>query len=124
MRLCARALPLSIPSTKVLNPHALALGERISSVGDALQQLEQEVKLETSPGWSLPDLSGVLPGVKAVPLRDLALDATYYDTSDLHLARHKVTLRFRRETEVTGERRGARQAPPTENLDVEAAFVL
>ncbi len=114
MRLCARALPLSIPSTKVLNPHALALGERISSVGDALQQLEQEVKLETSPGWSLPDLSGVLPGVKAVPLRDLALDATYYDTSDLHLARHKVTLRFRRETEVTGERRGARQAPPTE----------
>ena len=98
----------------MLNPHALALGEGTPGVGDALQQLEQEVKLETSPGWSLPDLSGVLPGVKAVPLRDLALDATYYDTSDLHLARHKVTLRFRRETEITGEGRGVREAPPTE----------
>ena len=98
----------------MLNPHALALGEGTPGVGDGLQQLEQEVKLETSPGWSLPDLSGVLPGVKAVPLRDLALDATYYDTSDLHLARHKVTLRFRRETEMTGVGRGVREAPSTE----------
>jgi CHAD domain-containing protein len=82
--------------------------------GDALQQLEQEIKLETNPGWSLPDLSGVLPGVKAVAIRDLALDATYYDTADLRLARHKVTLRFRRETEVPGPRRGRGKLRETE----------
>ena len=70
-----------------------------------MQQLEQEVKLDPNPGWSLPDLSGILPGVEVHALADVALETTYYDTADLRLARHHLTLRFRRQTElVTGPR--------------------
>ncbi len=68
-----------------------------------MQQLEQEVKLDADPGWSVPDLAGVLPGVQAFALPDLALEATYYDTNDLHLARQKMTLRFRRETALPAQ---------------------
>ncbi len=71
-----------------------------------MQQLEQEVKLDPSPGWSLPELSGILPGVQMQVLPDVALETTYYDTSDLRLARYNLTLRFRRQTElVPGTRR-------------------
>ena len=65
-----------------------------------MQQLEQEVKLDPSPGWSLPELSGILPGVEVHALADVALETTYYDTADLRLARHHLTLRFRRQTEL------------------------
>ena len=62
-----------------------------------VQQLEQEVKLEVEPEWGLPDLTGLFPGVKAVPLPVLSLDAVYYDTAGSRLARRHITLRFRRE---------------------------
>ena len=62
-----------------------------------MQQLEKEVKLEVGPGWTLPDLTGLFPGVRAVPLPTLALDAVYYDTADSRLAQHHITLRVRRE---------------------------
>ncbi len=76
------------------------------AVGEDVQQLEQEVKLDPSPGWALPDLSGILPGVQAEAIPDVALETTYYDTADLRLARHNLTLRFRRQTElVPGARR-------------------
>ena len=65
-----------------------------------MQHLEQEVKLEVEPGWALPDLTGLFPGVRAVPLPALSLDAIYYDTAGSHLARRHITLRFRREAEA------------------------
>jgi CHAD domain-containing protein len=65
-----------------------------------VQQLEQEVKLDPSPGWSLPELSGILPGVQLEALPDVALETTYYDTADLRLARYNLTLRFRRQTKL------------------------
>jgi CHAD domain-containing protein len=65
-----------------------------------VQQLEQEVKLDPNPGWSLPELSGILPGAQVHSLPDVALETTYYDTADLRLARHHLTLRFRRQTEL------------------------
>jgi CHAD domain-containing protein len=71
-----------------------------------VQELEQEVKLDPSPGWSLPELSEILPGVEVHELPAVALETTYYDTADLRLARHHLTLRFRRQTElVPGARR-------------------
>jgi CHAD domain-containing protein len=70
-----------------------------------VQQLEQEVKLEVDPGWTVPDLSGLFPGVRAVPLPTLALETVYYDTADSRLARHHVALRFRREA-TTGRAGG------------------
>lgn len=62
------------------------------------QQLEQEMKLDVEPGWSVPELTGVIHGARAVALPALALEATYYDTVDLRLARQGTTLRVRRET--------------------------
>jgi len=78
-----------------------------------MQQLEQEVKLDIGTDWSLPDLTGVLPGVRAHPMPDLALETTYFDTADLRLTRLHVAVRFRRETEaVPRSRRGASGPPP------------
>ncbi|MCZ2827354.1 CYTH and CHAD domain-containing protein [Modestobacter sp. VKM Ac-2986] len=58
-------------------------------------QLEIEQKFDVEETFVLPDLSGV-PGVAEVrePVEH-HLDAAYYDTADLRLARARVTLRRR-----------------------------
>jgi CHAD domain-containing protein len=57
---------------------------------------EIERKFGVPDGFALPDLTAV-PGVASVddPV-ELDLDATYYDTASLALARHRMTLRRRR----------------------------
>ncbi len=57
--------------------------------------LERETKLAAWVGFALPDLGGVADGVVARPLEPLELDATYWDTADLRLARWGVTVRHR-----------------------------
>ncbi|WP_433059724.1 CHAD domain-containing protein [Dactylosporangium sp. CS-033363] len=58
-------------------------------------KLEIERKYELPDGFALPDLTGV-GGVTAVgEPDDQRLDAVYYDTAGLHLARGRVTLRRR-----------------------------
>lgn len=59
------------------------------------RQLEQEVKLEAGPAWSLPDLAGVVPEAELRALPALSLVTTYYDTADLRLARRRIALRHR-----------------------------
>jgi CHAD domain-containing protein len=61
----------------------------------AVVQLEIEQKFEVEETFVVPDLSGV-PGVAEVrePVEH-HLDAAYYDTADLRLARARVTLRRR-----------------------------
>ncbi|MGD0554318.1 MAG: CYTH domain-containing protein [Streptosporangiaceae bacterium] len=57
--------------------------------------LEIERKFDVDPGFTLPDLSAV-PGVAAVTGPEVhQLTAVYYDTPDLLLAAHSVTLRRR-----------------------------
>lgn len=75
-----------------------------------MSPLEQEVKLEVPPGWRFPDLDGVIPGARAEGLPTLSMQATYYDTTDLRLARQGVTLRFRQESEVQPSARGRKAA--------------
>ncbi|HEY6793827.1 MAG TPA: CYTH domain-containing protein [Kineosporiaceae bacterium] len=57
--------------------------------------VEVERTFEPGPAFRLPDLAGV-PGVAAVsgPVVH-ALEATYFDTADLRLATHRITLRRR-----------------------------
>ena len=56
---------------------------------------EIELTFETDPGFALPDLTG-LPGVAAAaPAEERLLEATYFDTADLRLAAHRLTLRRR-----------------------------
>ncbi|MEA2687048.1 MAG: hypothetical protein QOE93_2243 [Actinomycetota bacterium] len=56
---------------------------------------EREAKLGAWTGFALPDLDGVLEGVTAQALPVRKLDATYFDTADLRLARWGASLRFR-----------------------------
>ncbi len=57
--------------------------------------LEQEVKLAAPDDFELPDLDTVAPGIVPGPPVTLDLDAVYFDTDDLVLARTGVTLRHR-----------------------------
>ena len=56
---------------------------------------EREVKLSAGPAFAVPDLADVAEGVVVEPLPVRTLDAVYYDTADLRLARWGVSLRHR-----------------------------
>jgi CHAD domain-containing protein len=56
---------------------------------------EREVKLTPASGFRIPSLADVADGVTAGPSEILDLEAVYYDTEDLRLARSGASLRFR-----------------------------
>ena len=56
---------------------------------------EREAKLGAWAGFKLPDLTGVADGVTVRPLPERRLDAVYFDTPDLRLARWGASLRYR-----------------------------
>jgi CHAD domain-containing protein len=59
--------------------------------------LEEERKYEVAASFKLPDLSECVPdGGRLIVRPQLKLRATYYDTTDLRLARAGASLRFRR----------------------------
>ena len=57
--------------------------------------LERELKLVVPPTFVLPSLMALAPGVAAVPDDDRWLEAVYFDTADLRLARWGASLRHR-----------------------------
>src|SRR3954452_4568503 len=57
--------------------------------------IEREIKIAADVGMSMPDLADVLPGAEMGPVSVVHLDAVYYDTPTLSLARAGVTLRAR-----------------------------
>ena len=60
-----------------------------------LRSRELEAKLIAPDELRLPDLSGLVKGATAVRLPGRHLEATYYDTAELRLARNGITLRYR-----------------------------
>jgi len=56
--------------------------------------MERELKVEVDESFQVPDLIQLV-GLSVVSLPEVALDATYYDTNTLELARWGVTLRHR-----------------------------
>src|SRR5664280_3182177 len=54
---------------------------------------EVERKFDADPGMPLPDLTGAARAVSEAVASQL--DATYFDTADAQLVRHKITLRRR-----------------------------
>lgn len=58
-------------------------------------KIEREVKLAAGDGFALPALDDLVAGLAVEPLATKTLDATYYDTGDLRLARLGVSLRHR-----------------------------
>ncbi|MEO6349082.1 MAG: CYTH and CHAD domain-containing protein [Candidatus Limnocylindrales bacterium] len=57
--------------------------------------VEREAKLSAPEEFGLPGLDGLGRGIVASPPTSRQLDAIYYDTEELHLARAGVTLRHR-----------------------------
>ena len=57
--------------------------------------VEREAKLVAPPGLGMPNLDELVPGTRAVSRPVQRLDATYYDTPDLRLARSGITVRHR-----------------------------
>ncbi|GAC1595333.1 MAG: CYTH and CHAD domain-containing protein [Acidimicrobiales bacterium] len=74
--------------------------------------VEREVKLAGWPGLVLPDLAYALPGVGVMVLGPLRLDATYWDTADLRLARSGASLRYRSEMMMGVEGATTEPKPP------------
>ncbi len=64
-------------------------------VSAAELSVEREAKLLAPPGLGLPNLDELIPGTRAVAQPVRRLDAIYYDTADLRLARSGITLRHR-----------------------------
>jgi CHAD domain-containing protein len=60
-----------------------------------MKKIEREVKLAAWGGFALPALDDLAPDVTVEQLKLKKLDATYYDTRDLRLARAGVSLRHR-----------------------------
>ena len=58
------------------------------------ETVEVESKFEVDEHTPLPTVDALAPLVADVPVEH-QLSATYYDTADLSLTRHKVTLRRR-----------------------------
>lgn len=100
---------------------------------------ERRLKLGAAPTFELPDLSGLVDEVQAGPAQKVRVETTYYDTTDLRLARWGMSLRHRpaegwtlslpgepdggvgfpREVTVPGSRR----RPPDQVLDLVQAFL-
>lgn len=62
----------------------------------ATRNRERESKLIAPVEFSLPDLTQVVADANVIVLPEVHLDAVYYDTTDLRLARSGITLRYRR----------------------------
>jgi hypothetical protein len=56
---------------------------------------ELEAKLIAPDEMQLPDLNGIVEGATAVRLPERHLEAVYYDTAELQLARSGITMRYR-----------------------------
>jgi len=68
---------------------------------------EQEAKLLAGKSFEMPPLHHLPDGAVAVASPVRTLDAMYYDTADLELARWGITLRHR-----AGGRAGAKHRGP------------
>ncbi len=105
-----------------------------------MSEREREIKLAAPLGFRMPDLSEPSGELTSGPVETIELDAVYYDTDDLRLARTGASLRHRndegwvvklpRSTEGNGlldrstySFAGADDAPPAEALDLVRGIV-
>ena len=71
---------------------------------------EREIKVPVGMDFVLPDLDGVLEGIRAVDRGRVELSATYWDTDELTLLHAKLGLRYRSAPE---SRESGRSRPAT-----------
>ena len=73
-----------------------------------MMENEREAKFDVPDGFVMPSALAEELGVTLRAAREQVLDATYYDTSHLDLARWGVTLRFRRTRDRAGQAQAAK----------------
>lgn len=56
---------------------------------------ERELKFTPGPSFRMPDFEGLVAGLRVDAVEELRLQATYFDTGDLRLARAGASLRHR-----------------------------
>jgi CHAD domain-containing protein len=70
--------------------------------------VEEERKYAVDAQFTMPDVADLVPdGGRVIAKPPMTLNATYYDTADLRLARAGVSLRHRRGEATSDRRRGA-----------------
>lgn len=73
-----------------------------------MMENEREAKFEVPEGFVIPTAALDKLEIQVRPADEKVLEATYYDTSHLDLARWGVTLRFRRTRAGAGQAQGAK----------------
>ncbi len=66
---------------------------------------ERELKFTPGPSFRMPDLADPRAGLTTEPAETLRLQATYFDTADLRLARAGASLRYRNDEGWTVKRK-------------------
>jgi CHAD domain-containing protein len=95
LRSLAEPLPLPLLGSGIAAPAGFAAAATTAAATDTTSPVEREAKLTAPAGLALPDLAVLVPGTTATVRPVIRLDAIYYDTADLRLARSGITLRHR-----------------------------
>lgn len=69
----------------------------ITTASTRKSRVEREAKLEASPDFKLPEQASLTEQVRCGAAQEQQLETVYYDTSDLRLAKHDASLRFRKD---------------------------
>jgi CHAD domain-containing protein len=67
----------------------------VAGTSDHQQAQERELKFTPGPSFRMPDLADAHAGITIEPAETLRLQAAYFDTVDLRLARSGASLRYR-----------------------------
>ena len=67
----------------------------MASTADHQPDVERELKFTPGPSFRMPDLADAHAGITIEPAETLRLQAAYFDTADLRLARSGASLRYR-----------------------------
>lgn len=73
-----------------------------AQTGAVRQELLREARLIPPPEWDFPELSDIVPDVRAAPASQETFTFAYYDTADLALTRAGITLRYEKDTTEPG----------------------
>jgi CHAD domain-containing protein len=90
------ALPAACTDARRSSAGSSAASSAGSGAGSSAgSSVEREAKLVAPAALGMPDLGELVPGTRAFTQPVRRLDATYYDTADLRLARSGITVRHR-----------------------------
>lgn len=85
-----------------LRPGALSRHPGGAQGGAVRQELLREARLIPPPEWEFPELSDLVPDVRAGPVSKESFTVAYYDTADRALTRAGISLRYEKDAAEPG----------------------